>query len=58
MIKTVKELITYRELMLTLAWKNIAIRYKQAYLGIVWAVLKPLMPYFSRKPHQEVLTAL
>ena len=43
MIKTVKELITYRELMLTLAWKNIAIRYKQAYLGIAWAVLKPLM---------------
>ena len=43
MIKTVKELIVYRELMLTLAWKNIAIRYKQAYLGIVWAVLKPLM---------------
>ena len=43
MIKTAKELIAYRELMLTLAWKNIAIRYKQAYLGIAWAVLKPLM---------------
>ncbi len=23
-------------------WKNIAVRYKQAYLGIAWAVLKPL----------------
>ena len=34
MIKTVKELIAYRELMLTLAWKNIAIRYKRAHLGI------------------------
>lgn len=37
-----RDLIAYRELMLTLAWKNIAVRYKQAYLGIAWAVLKPL----------------
>jgi len=29
--------------MATLAWKNIALRYKQAYLGIAWAILKPLM---------------
>lgn len=36
-------LIAYRELILALAWKNIAVRYKQAYLGILWAVLKPLM---------------
>jgi lipopolysaccharide transport system permease protein len=36
-------LLVYRELMLTLAWKNIAVRYKQAYLGIAWAVIKPLM---------------
>ena len=28
--------------MLTLAWKNIALRYKQAYLGIAWAILKPI----------------
>jgi lipopolysaccharide transport system permease protein len=35
-------LFAYRELMLTLAWKNIAVRYKQAYLGIAWAVIKPL----------------
>jgi len=26
-----------------LAWRNITIRYKQAYLGIAWALLKPLM---------------
>lgn len=37
-----RDLIAYRELMLTLAWKNIAVRYKQAYLGIAWAVLKPI----------------
>ena len=35
-------LLTYRELMFTLAWKNISLRYKQAYLGIAWAVLKPI----------------
>lgn len=29
--------------MAVLAWKNIAVRYKQAYLGIAWAVMKPLM---------------
>lgn len=43
MIKTITNLVAYRELMLALAWKNIAVRYKQAYLGIAWAVLKPLM---------------
>ncbi|NMG28280.1 ABC transporter permease [Aromatoleum evansii] len=37
-----KELCTYRELIAVLAWKNIAVRYKQAYLGIAWAVLKPV----------------
>ncbi|NOS88715.1 MAG: ABC transporter permease [Methylococcaceae bacterium] len=43
MIKTVKSLYTYRELIAALAWKNIIIRYKQSYLGIFWAVLKPIM---------------
>ncbi|GAB0149021.1 MULTISPECIES: ABC transporter permease [Marichromatium] len=38
-----RELYAYRELMLTLAWKNVIVRYKQAYLGLVWAVLKPLL---------------
>ena len=43
MIKPFANLYAYRELMVVLAWKNIAVRYKQAYLGIAWAVLKPLM---------------
>lgn len=49
MIAAIRELSAYRELMLTLAWKNIAVRYKQAYLGIAWAILKPvtLMLIFS-----------
>jgi lipopolysaccharide transport system permease protein len=28
---------------LALAWKNISLRYKQAYLGIAWAILRPLL---------------
>ncbi len=36
-------LIEYRELMAVLAWKNIALRYKQSYMGILWAVLKPIV---------------
>ena len=42
MLTIAKNLYDYRELMATLAWKNIALRYKQAYLGIVWAILKML----------------
>ena len=36
-------LYQYRELIAALAWKNIVVRYKQAYLGIAWAVLKPVL---------------
>jgi len=43
MINIVKNVYTYRELITALAWKNIVVRYKQAYLGILWAVLKPVM---------------
>jgi lipopolysaccharide transport system permease protein len=37
-----RSLFAYRELLFTLAWKNIALRYKQAFLGIAWAILKPI----------------
>ncbi|MBE0472237.1 MAG: ABC transporter permease [Methyloprofundus sp.] len=43
MINIAKNIYTYRELITALAWKNIVVRYKQAYLGILWAVLKPVM---------------
>ncbi len=42
MLTIAKNPYDYRELMATLAWKNIALRYKQAYLGSAWAILKPL----------------
>jgi lipopolysaccharide transport system permease protein len=31
------------ELIRMLIWKNMALRYKQAYLGVLWVILKPLM---------------
>ena len=43
MITVAKNLYQYRELIAALAWKNIVVRYKQSYLGLFWAVLKPLM---------------
>ncbi len=42
MITIAKNLYDYRELLMTLAWKNVTLRYKQAYLGIAWAILKPV----------------
>jgi lipopolysaccharide transport system permease protein len=43
MINAIQDIVSYRELLFTLAWKNVAVRYKQAYLGIVLAVLKPAL---------------
>lgn len=38
-----KELWRFRELFLFLAWRDIKVRYKQTSLGIVWAILQPLL---------------
>jgi lipopolysaccharide transport system permease protein len=46
MLRVAQNLIDYHELLATLAWKNIAARYKQAYLGIAWAVIKPVTLMF------------
>ncbi|MDF1832350.1 MAG: ABC transporter permease [Porticoccaceae bacterium] len=43
MIKVFTSLYTYRELITALAWKNIVVRYKQSYLGLLLAILKPIM---------------
>ncbi|WP_300156351.1 ABC transporter permease [Solidesulfovibrio sp.] len=42
-VKAALRLWDYRELLSTLVWKEIVVRYKQAYLGIAWTVLKPVM---------------
>jgi lipopolysaccharide transport system permease protein len=38
-----KELWEYRELLYFLTWRDIKIRYKQAALGVAWAILQPLI---------------
>lgn len=38
-----REVWRYRELMFTLAWREITIRYKQTFLGAAWAIIQPLM---------------
>jgi lipopolysaccharide transport system permease protein len=37
-----RELWRYRELFQVLAWRDVAIRYKQTAIGIAWAVVRPL----------------
>jgi lipopolysaccharide transport system permease protein len=36
-----RDLWHYRELFLILAWRDVAVRYKQTLIGIIWAVLRP-----------------
>ncbi len=38
-----KELWRFRELIFFLTWRDIKVRYKQALLGVAWAVLQPLL---------------
>ena len=37
-----RELWAYRELLIQLVWRDVTVRYKQAMLGVLWAVLTPL----------------
>ena len=38
-----RELMRYRELLRSLTWREIRIKYKQAIMGILWAVLMPML---------------
>jgi lipopolysaccharide transport system permease protein len=38
-----RDLWTYRELFLILAWRDISVRYKQTIIGIAWAILRPFL---------------
>ena len=42
----VPELWHYRELLFRLAWRDVAVRYKQTWLGVAWAVLVPTITAF------------
>jgi lipopolysaccharide transport system permease protein len=37
------DLLGYRELFYILAWRDIAVRYKQTIIGMLWAVIRPLL---------------
>ena len=39
---SVREFWRYRSLFFMLAWRNIVVRYKQTFLGVVWALAQPL----------------
>lgn len=39
----VQELWRFRELLFFLVWRDIKVRYKQAILGVAWAILQPAM---------------
>jgi lipopolysaccharide transport system permease protein len=38
-----RELWHYRELALTFVWRDLKVRYKQTFIGILWVVLQPLL---------------
>ena len=38
-----RDLWRYRELFLILAWRDVALRYKQTVVGSAWAIIQPLM---------------
>lgn len=38
-----KDLLSYRELFLLMAWRDVLVRYKQTVIGVAWSVLRPLL---------------
>ena len=38
-----RDLWRYRELFQVLAWRDVAVRYKQTYIGVAWAVIRPFL---------------
>src|SRR5438270_2691556 len=38
-----QDLWRYRELFYVLAWRDVAVRYKQTVIGVIWAVIRPLL---------------
>ena len=38
-----RDLWAYRELFAILAWRDLAVRYKQTVIGVAWAVIRPFL---------------
>jgi ABC-type polysaccharide/polyol phosphate export permease len=43
MIKSLREMLRNRELLYMITWREIRIRYKQSVMGLLWAVLMPII---------------
>ena len=41
-----KELYQYRDLFVTLAWRDFRVRYAQTTIGFLWALIQPLITIF------------
>ena len=37
------DLWRFRELFLILAWRDLSVRYKQTVIGVLWAIIRPLL---------------
>jgi lipopolysaccharide transport system permease protein len=42
-VQRLRELVDSRELLAFLAWRDLTVRYKQSTIGVLWAVLQPLL---------------
>ncbi|MBV8767338.1 MAG: ABC transporter permease, partial [Hyphomicrobiales bacterium] len=38
-----RDLWRYRELFRVLAWRDLAVRYKQTVVGVAWSIIRPLL---------------
>ena len=47
MMTAIRELIKYRELLYMITYRDIKIRYKQSIMGLLWAVLMPILIVLS-----------
>ena len=60
---SIKELWQYRELIYFFTWRDLKVRYKQTVIGVLWALLQPLVimvifsvffGYFARIPSDDI----
>ena len=38
-----RDIWAYRELFAILAWRDVTVRYKQTFIGVLWAVVRPFL---------------
>ncbi|MGO9019220.1 MAG: ABC transporter permease [Syntrophobacteraceae bacterium] len=43
MIRSMRELFNYRELLYALTWRDIKVKYKQSVMGVMWAIFMPAL---------------